>query len=700
MVVVNPVVILNTLFLRIRIISIMPFSKILVANRGEIACRIIRTAKHMGVRVAAVYSDQDVYAMHTNHADEAYRLGPAPAMESYLRGDIILDVAKQCGAEAVHPGYGFLSENADFADACLAGGITFIGPPSSAIAAMGSKSASKVIMQKAGVPVCPGYHGEDQSLKTLKEKAIMIGFPLLIKAVMGGGGKGMRVLESDKDFESALAACRQEAQSSFGDDRVILEKLVQATRHVEVQIFADSHGNCVHLHERDCSLQRRHQKVLEEAPAPLLSDKQRKKLGGLAVTAAQAVGYVGAGTVEFLVDSTTKNAYFCEMNTRLQVEHPVTELITGIDLVEWQLRIAAGEYLPVTQDEVTATGHAIEARIYAENPSNNFLPAAGKLNRLRLPSGQRVRVDSGVKEGDEVSVFYDPMIAKVIASGPDRHQAIKRLSGALRNFVVAGVPTNIDFCLACLSHPTFAEGGITTSFLSDHGNGIINASSSTGPEVQPGSVSMALATVAFVLSQRETSIGMVRGAWSPAVMGAWRAVGYRQASINGQLVVSYTSDRYQTTPPGLTSFSIDGIRIDASMGPTDPLLDDHADGLRTMHAIVDDSYSLKLLVDIRAAVRGSGTMLTLWNNSQLNNESCCAGGEDRDPAAKSRIPHCIEVVIPSIWEHNAGETNTHFGTIVSPMPGKVIKVTDSNSNNYSNPSEMMALRALKRSFCS
>ncbi len=655
----------------------MHFSKILVANRGEIACRIIRTAKHMGVRVAAVYSDQDASAMHTNDADESYRLGPAPAMESYLRGDIILHVANQCGAQAIHPGYGFLSENADFADACLAKGITFIGPPSTAIAAMGSKSTSKEIMHKAGVPICPGYHGEDQSLKTLKAKAKRIGFPLLIKAVMGGGGKGMRVLESEKDFEDALAACQREASSSFGDDRVILEKLVQAPRHVEIQVFADSHGNCIYLHERDCSLQRRHQKVLEEAPAPLLSCKQRKKLGDLAVTAAQAVGYVGAGTVEFLVDSTTENAYFCEMNTRLQVEHPVTELITGIDLVEWQLRIAAGERLPVAQDEVTATGHAIEARIYAENPSNNFLPAAGKLDRLRLPSGLGVRVDSGVKEEDEVSVFYDPMIAKVIASGADRRQAIRRLSGALRNFVVAGVPTNIDLCLACLSHPAFIEGGITTAFLSDHGDEIIKvSSSSTGSEeVQPGNVSMALATVAFVLSRRETSMGMVGGAWSPAVMGSWRAGGYRQASVNGQLVISY-SDRIET-PRGMISFSVDGTHIDASMQPTNPLVDDHVNGLRTMHAIVDGLYSLKLLVDIRG-VQGSGTKVTLWN-SQFNDESCCEG-EERG-TTQPNLPRCIEVVIPSVWEHNVGETNIHVGTVISPMPGKVIKVTDSNNSN-------------------
>ncbi len=663
----------------------MPFSKILVANRGEIACRIIRTAKHMGVRVAAVYSDQDASSMHANDADEAYRLGPAPAMESYLRSDIILDVAKRCGAQAIHPGYGFLSENADFASTCIAEGITFIGPPSTAIAAMGSKSTSKEIMQKAGVPTCPGYHGKDQSLETLKAKAMVIGFPLLIKAVMGGGGKGMRVLESDEDFEDALAACRREAHSSFGDDRVLLEKLVQAPRHVEVQVFADSHGNCLHLHERDCSLQRRHQKVLEEAPAPLLSDKQRKKLGDLAVTAAQAVGYVGAGTVEFLVDSTTNDAYFCEMNTRLQVEHPVTELITGIDLVEWQLRIAAGEHLPLTQDEVTATGHAIEARIYAENPSNNFLPAAGKLDRLRLPSGLGVRVDSGVKEGDEVSVFYDPMIAKVIAFGTDRCQAIKRLSGALRNFVVVGVPTNIDLCLACLSHPAFAKGGITTAFLSDHGDGIIKASSSsTGPEAQPGSISMALAIVALVLSRRETSIGMIGGAWSPMVLGAWRTAGYRQISINGQLVVSY-SDRLQD-PPGFTSFSVDGTHIDASMQPTNTLLDYHSDGLRTMNAIVDGSYSLKLLVDIRA-VHGSGTKVTLWN-SPLNGESSFAGRERGD--TQPNFPRCIEVVIPSVLEHSDGETNDHMGTVVSPMPGKVIKVTE---NKNFNPLETLVLHS-------
>src|SRR6201996_4247389 len=393
------------------------FTSLLIANRGEIAVRVIRTARRMGLRTIAVYSDADAKALHVQMADEAVRIGPAPVGESYLRADVILAAAKQTGAEAVHPGYGFLSENAEFAEACAAAGIMFVGPPPSAIRAMGLKDRAKALMSKAGVAVVPGYLGDDQSTDHLAKEAGKIGYPVLIKAVAGGGGKGMRRVDDAKDFAAALEGAQREGKSSFGDARVLIEKYVTRPRHIEMQVFGDSHGNVVHLFERDCSLQRRHQKVLEEATAPGMPEAMRKAMGEAAVKAAKAVNYTGAGTIEFIADASeglhADRFWFMEMNTRLQVEHPVTEAITGYDLVEWQLRVAAGQKLPATQSEIHATGHAVEARLYAEDPQTGFLPSIGRLERLKLPEG--VRVDTGVREGDSVSPFYDPMIAKVIA---------------------------------------------------------------------------------------------------------------------------------------------------------------------------------------------------------------------------------------------------------------------------------------------
>jgi acetyl-CoA carboxylase biotin carboxylase subunit len=444
------------------------FRTLLIANRGEIACRIARTAKAMGLRTIAVYSDADAHAAHVEAADEAVRIGPASARESYLRMDAILAAAKATGAEAIHPGYGFLSENAEFAEACAAAGLVFVGPPASAIRAMGLKDRAKALMEAAGVPVVPGYHGRDQS--GLANEAAKIGYPVLIKASAGGGGKGMRRVEHARDFADALAGARREAASAFGDDCMLIEKYVTRPRHVEVQVFADMHGNTVHLLERDCSLQRRHQKVIEEAPAPGMSDDLRAVIGAVAVKAARAVGYVGAGTVEFIADASeglrADLIWFMEMNTRLQVEHPVTEAITGFDLVEWQLRVAAGEPLPKRQDEIRAHGHAVEARLYAENPGHDFLPSTGTLERFVLPTG--VRVDTGVREGDTVTPFYDPLLAKVVAHGPTRAAAIDGLANALAAAEIAGPHTNTGFLVRVLRHPQFRSGDIDTHFIPAH----------------------------------------------------------------------------------------------------------------------------------------------------------------------------------------------------------------------------------------
>ena len=433
------------------------FDKILIANRGEIAVRIARTAKRLDIRTVAVYSEADAGALHVAMCDEAFLIGAPLARESYLRGERILDIATRNGVQAIHPGYGFLSENADFADACAQAGVVFIGPPASAIRAMGSKSAAKAIMARAGVPLVPGYHGEAQDLDTLAGEAEKLGYPMLIKASAGGGGKGMRVVHAVAQFKDALTGAKREAASGFGDDRVLLEKYLTRPRHIEMQVFADSQGNVIHLFERDCSVQRRHQKVLEEAPAPGMTAARRRQMGSAAIAAARAVGYVNAGTVEFIADE-AGDFYFMEMNTRLQVEHPVTELITGLDLVEWQLRVASGETLPQTQDQVAINGHAIEARIYAEDPARDFLPAAGRIAHLRVPlSSPHVRIDTGVREGDEVGVYYDPMIAKLVCWDADRPAALRRLRAALADYQVAGLTTNLSFLTAVTAHRAFAH---------------------------------------------------------------------------------------------------------------------------------------------------------------------------------------------------------------------------------------------------
>ncbi len=485
------------------------FSKILIANRGEIACRVIKTAKRLGIKTVAVYSDADRTARHVAMADEAVHIGPSAARDSYLVADKIIDAAKRTGAQAVHPGYGFLSENAGFAEACAKAGIVFIGPPAASIRAMGSKSEAKKIMEKARVPLVPGYHGDDQSPELLAAEAAKIGFPVLIKASAGGGGKGMRVVESAEKFADALAGAKREAKASFADDHVLVEKYLTRPRHIEIQVFADGHGGCLYLFERDCSIQRRHQKVIEEAPAPDMDPARRKQMGEAAVAAARAIGYQGAGTVEFIADQ-DGTFFFMEMNTRLQVEHPVTEAITGQDLVEWQLVVAAGGKMPLTQDELRIDGHAVEVRLYAEDPARNFLPSTGTLVHLKLPEeGVHVRVDTGVRQGDTVTPFYDPMIAKVIVHDRDRASAMRRMAALMGETEVVGVTTNSALLKALCSHPAFVGGEIDTGFIERH-----RATLFVKP-APAGDHAFAVATLARLLEWQDAAKPAAGDPWSP-----------------------------------------------------------------------------------------------------------------------------------------------------------------------------------------
>jgi 3-methylcrotonyl-CoA carboxylase alpha subunit len=501
------------------------FDKLLIANRGEIAVRVARTAKRLGIRTVAVYSEADASAMHVASCDEAYLIGPAPARESYLKGARIIDVARRSGAQAIHPGYGFLSENAAFARACADAQIVFIGPSASAIAAMGSKSASKDIMGQAGVPLVPGYHGDAQDPALLAHEAERIGYPVLIKASAGGGGKGMRIVESAAQLVEAIASARREALSSFGDDRILLEKYLTRPRHIEMQIFADRHGNAVYLFERDCSVQRRHQKVLEEAPAPAMTVARRRQMGSAALAAARAVDYVNAGTVEFIADETGE-FYFMEMNTRLQVEHPVTEMISGLDLVEWQLRVAAGEELPLKQEQLAIKGHAIEARIYAEDPERGFLPASGTITHLRQPAASvHVRIDTGVRAGDSIGVHYDPMIAKLIAWDVDRPSALRRLRTALADYQLVGPANNLSFLARVTAHPAFANADrepneLDTRLIERHRSALIPEQQAVGDTV------LAIAALEELMCEQEAAARAALRSpepWSPwNLSDGWR----------------------------------------------------------------------------------------------------------------------------------------------------------------------------------
>ncbi len=494
------------------------FRTLLIANRGEIAVRVIRTAKAMGLRTVAVYSEADRGAMHVCEADEAVLLGPAPARESYLNIERVIEAARRSGAEAIHPGYGFLSENAAFAQACTDAGIVFVGPTADMMTAMGSKSGAKALMQKAGVPLVPGYHGEAQDEATLAKAAGKIGFPVLVKASAGGGGRGMRIVGSADELAAAVTSARREAKAAFGDDRMLIEKFVENPRHIEVQIIGDSHGNLVSLFERECTLQRRHQKVIEEAPSPTLDARKREAVGAAARKAAAAVNYVGAGTIEFVSDG--KDVFFIEMNTRLQVEHPVTELITGVDLVEWQLRVAFGEKLPLRQDEIRLTGHAIEARIYAEDPYRNFMPSVGRIRTWRMPDAtEGLRIDAGYREGDTVSPHYDAMLAKLIAWAPTREAAIERLNRGLEESDVRGIATNIPLLSALITHPGVRANTIDTGFIPRE------LKTLTPEPAAPGDLEFGAGVAAILADEQKAAAAELSSPWRTS---GWMPVGRRQ----------------------------------------------------------------------------------------------------------------------------------------------------------------------------
>ncbi|GEJ55988.1 acetyl-CoA carboxylase biotin carboxylase subunit [Anaeromyxobacter diazotrophicus] len=627
------------------------FDKILIANRGEIACRVLRTARRLGVRTVAVYSDADAGAQHVAQADEAYRIGPAPARQSYLDADAILEAARRSGARAVHPGYGFLSENAAFAEACAAAGLVFIGPPAAAIRAMGSKSAAKRLMGEAGVPLVPGYHGEDQAPDRLAREAARIGWPVLVKASAGGGGKGMRAVSDAAAFQDALAGAKREALASFGDDRVLLERYLTRPRHVEIQVFADGHGHAVHLFERDCSIQRRHQKVLEEAPAPGLGPALREAMGRAALAAARAVGYVGAGTVEFLLDADGR-FYFMEMNTRLQVEHPVTELVTGQDLVEWQLRVAAGEPLPLGQDELALNGHAIEARVYAEDPSREFLPSIGRLTHLRRPpEGPHVRVDTGVREGDEVTIHYDPMIAKLVVWDSDRAGAVRRLRAALAEYQVVGVTTNLSFLGAIAAHPAYAAAELDTGFIERHRAGLLGDAAPATDTV------LALACLDVLLRRASAAAEAARASHDPH--SPWhRTDGWRLNLDDHHAVTFVDGGRHVRV---VAHYRPQGLLLELPGGEVE---------VRGERSGEDDLVADVGGARIRATVVRSGDELVVMTHGRGHRLAL----HDPDQAAERDV---------------AG------GSLTAPMPGKVIAVLVEPGSAVKKGAPLLILEAMK-----
>ncbi|WP_065756242.1 acetyl/propionyl/methylcrotonyl-CoA carboxylase subunit alpha [Bradyrhizobium paxllaeri] len=561
------------------------FRTLLIANRGEIACRVIRSARAMGLRTVAVYSEADRDAMHVAMADEAVLLGPARARDSYLNIERVIEAARQTGAEAIHPGYGFLSENAEFAEACLNAGLVFVGPTAEMMMAMGSKSGSKALMEKAGVPLVPGYHGEAQDEATLAKAADKIGFPVLVKASAGGGGRGMRVVNSAAELSAAIVSAKREAKAAFGDDRMLIEKFVKNPRHIEVQIIGDSHGNLLSLWERECTLQRRHQKVIEEAPSPTLDATQRETVCAAARKAAAAVNYVGAGTIEFVSDG--KEVFFIEMNTRLQVEHPVTELITGVDLVEWQLRVAFGEKLPLAQNEIMLNGHAIEARIYAENPQKNFMPSVGQIRTWRTPDAvDGLRIDSGYRDGDAVSPYYDAMLAKVIAWAPTRQAAIERLNRGLEETDVRGIVTNIPFLSALITHPNVRANTIDTGFIERELKKLTEASGT------PGDLELCAAVAAIVNDEQKTAR---REAHSPWQTFGWMPVGQRQRVFSfrqGQGAETKVTLRYGSGP---STLSIGKHQFVFSVSPAhDGSFDLTIEGMKSRVTAVIEGHELYL----------------------------------------------------------------------------------------------------------
>ena len=634
------------------------FDKILIANRGEIACRVATTARRLGVRTVAVYSDADAGSRHVAFADEAVRIGPPPARDSYLQAAAIIAAAREHGAQAIHPGYGFLSENEGFAKAVAEAGLVFIGPPPRALAAMGSKSEAKALMEAASVPLVPGYHGAEQDPARLAGEAARIGYPVLIKAALGGGGKGMRIVTRAEEFAEMLASCKREAAASFGDDRVLVEKYLLRPRHVEVQVFADTHGNCLSLFERDCSVQRRHQKVIEEAPAPGMTAERRRAMGEAAVAAARAVGYVGAGTVEFIVEADT--FYFMEMNTRLQVEHPVTEMITGHDLVEWQLRVAAGERLPVAQDELAIRGHAIEARLYAENPDKGFLPAIGRLSHMSMPAAVEfrrnaddngfhdpapVRIDSGVRPGDAISPHYDPMIAKLVVWGEDRAQAIARMRAALAEFHIVGLANNVDFLARLMDNPSFVAADLDTGLIERERERLF-ALEARVPE------DMLAAACARVLADEAAASGSRRDPFD-------RRNGWRLNYI------------YTRT---LTLASAHGVH--------EVLLDYGRDGWRYRHGSHDTPLAI---------VANDGTRLRLRLGHRQLSADVVRDGDDLHvfSAGRHRTLTLVDVIA------HAGEHDGAGAGLVAPMPGKVIAVHVAAGSQVAKGTPLLVMEAMK-----
>ncbi|MEC9346387.1 MAG: acetyl/propionyl/methylcrotonyl-CoA carboxylase subunit alpha [Pseudomonadota bacterium] len=632
------------------------FNKILIANRGEIACRVIKTARRLGIRTVAVYSDADANARHVAMADEACRIGEAEVTKSYLLADRILEAAKRTGAEAIHPGYGFLSENAHFADAIDAAGLTFIGPTADSIRKMGLKDAAKAIMEKAGVPVVPGYHGDAQDLAHLTAEAGRIGFPVLIKAVAGGGGKGMRRVDKEADFAKALEGAKREAKNAFGDDRVLIEKYLVKPRHIEVQVFGDTRGNAVHLFERDCSVQRRHQKVIEEAPAPDMPAEMRRAMGEAAVAAAKAIDYRGAGTIEFIADVSEglrpDRFYFMEMNTRLQVEHPVTEMITGQDLVEWQIRVAAGERLPLLQDDLAIDGHAVEVRLYAENPARMFLPATGQLKVLRFPAeGEGLRVDTGVRQGDSVTPFYDPMIAKVITHGRDRGEALRKMAGTLADTRVIGMTTNVFFLRHVVTHPAFAGGDLDTGFIDRFKADLVP------PTPAVADRQLALATL-HVLASR---FAARRAAHGGDPFSPWDDVSGWRINDDGHEVLKLKSGAGEAA-----------VTVHYRRGGTIVL--DLPGGSATASGHIDTGGDLVATLDgdrMRATVLREGNVLTLVSD----------GGEWK-----------LELVDP--MEVDLAD-EAMGGAIVAPLPGKIIKVMTEKGAKVARGAPLMILEAMK-----
>src|SRR5690554_2409428 len=630
------------------------FDRILIANRGEIACRVIRTARRMGIRTVAVFSEAEADAQHVRLADEAWPIGGPRPQDSYLRGDAILEVAKRTGAQAIHPGYGFLSENAEFAEAVEAAGIAFIGPRAASMRKMGSKAGAKELMAAAGVPVVPGYTGEDQSPEVLAREAGRIGFPLMIKAAHGGGGKGMRIVRSAEEFMPALESCQREAASAFGRDRVLLERYIESPRHIEIQVFGDAHGHVIHLNERECSAQRRYQKVLEEAPSPFLTPGLRERMGEAAVLAARTIDYVNAGTVEFIV-APDGGFWFMEINTRLQVEHPVTEMVTGLDLVEWQLRVAAGEPLPLAQEAIKPRGHAIEVRLYAEDPEAGFLPGSGRLERLGLPpASEHVRVDSGVVEGETVTIFYDPMIAKLIVHDRDRPAALARLREALARCVIEGPKSNVAFLERLVRHPAVVEASIDTGWLDRNPDALLPA---PGP---PSPAALAAAATAALLHQERASRAAAADSAEPhspwAIADGWRLghAGERLLVLEAsgqriELHASGTAGSYRLRDADDAVLDVDGARLDAG-----------ALSLRIGgqgHRFVVDVDDARVLVH-----DGSGRR----RFDRVSPFRSSAGGED------------------------AGDDR-----IRAPMPGRVVLVSAATGDQVSEGQELLVMEAMK-----